>query len=196
LPRELFRRLATRPVRGSRVRAISPLGKTWMNGSSLQVRFIGRTAAQRALVRGQAQGRHLIDTRGASMARLVPGQAPVAGAVAAAWLLARGQPHAANALQLTLAFMGEGVTALAVGVGISGVAVPGVRVLIVSGGLLNHQRAVSWLTPLYIVIIGAPGWAESGGWIAGSAALHGLGLGLGLGDERAGAHDPALAFVR
>lgn len=134
-------------------------------------------AAQRTLVRGQAQGRHVIDTRSASMARLVPGQAPVAGAVAAAWLLARGQPHAANALQLTLACMGEGVTALAVGAGISGVAVPGVCVLIMTAGLLNHQRAVSWLTLLYVVTIGAAGWAESGGWIAGSAALNGPGPG-------------------
>jgi hypothetical protein len=54
LPRELFRRQATRPVRGGRVRAISPLGKTWMNGSTLHVRFIGGTAAQHAVVREQA----------------------------------------------------------------------------------------------------------------------------------------------
>jgi PAS domain S-box-containing protein len=115
--------------------------------------------------------------RGASIARLLLGLALVAGAAVAAWLLARGQPHAANALQLTLAFVGAGVTALAVGVGLSGVAIPGVCVLIVTAGLLTDQRTVSWLTLLYFVIIGALGWAESSGSIAGSAALHGLSLG-------------------
>lgn len=54
LPRELFRPQATRPGRPGRVRAISPIGKTWMNGSTLHVRFIGGTAAQRAKVQEQA----------------------------------------------------------------------------------------------------------------------------------------------
>ena len=46
---------ATRPGRaGGRTRAISPIGKTWMNGSTLHVRFIGGNAAQRARTREQA----------------------------------------------------------------------------------------------------------------------------------------------
>src|SRR5688572_31360605 len=39
---------------GGRPRAITPIGKTWMNGSRLQVRFIGGTAAQKTTVREQA----------------------------------------------------------------------------------------------------------------------------------------------
>lgn len=54
LPRELFRRQATRPGRGGRARAISPIGKAWMNGSTLHVRFIGGNAAQRAKAQEQA----------------------------------------------------------------------------------------------------------------------------------------------
>jgi len=53
LPRELLRPQAT-IRRGGRLRGVSPLGKTWMNGSTLRVRFIGGTAAQRAKVREQA----------------------------------------------------------------------------------------------------------------------------------------------
>lgn len=54
LPRDLFRPQALAPPRGGRVRAIAPIGKTWMNGSVLHVRFLGGTPAQRALVREQA----------------------------------------------------------------------------------------------------------------------------------------------
>ena len=50
LPRELLRPQAT-VRRGGRLRGVSPLGKTWMNGSTLRVRFIGGTAAQRAKAR-------------------------------------------------------------------------------------------------------------------------------------------------
>jgi hypothetical protein len=39
---------------GGRTRAIVPIGKLWMNGSTLRVRFIGGTAAQRAKVKEQA----------------------------------------------------------------------------------------------------------------------------------------------
>ncbi len=53
LPRDAMRMQATRRL-GGRVRAISPIGKTWMNGSTLRVRFMGGTAAQRALVKEQA----------------------------------------------------------------------------------------------------------------------------------------------
>ncbi len=54
LPRELFRPQAVRPGRPGRVRAISPIGKTWMNGSTLHVRFMGGSAAQQAKAREQA----------------------------------------------------------------------------------------------------------------------------------------------
>jgi hypothetical protein len=53
LPRDLMRFQQT-ARRGGRVRAISPIGKTWMNGSTLQVRFMGGTGAQRTLVQEQA----------------------------------------------------------------------------------------------------------------------------------------------
>jgi hypothetical protein len=54
LPRELFRPQAMRPDRPGRSRAISPIGKTWMNGSTLRVRFMGGTTAQRAKAQEQA----------------------------------------------------------------------------------------------------------------------------------------------
>lgn len=40
--------------RGGTTRAIMPIGKLWMNGSTLRVRFIGGTPAQRAKAREQA----------------------------------------------------------------------------------------------------------------------------------------------
>lgn len=40
---------------GGRTRAIMPIGKLWMNGSTLRVRFIGGTPAQHAKVKEQAQ---------------------------------------------------------------------------------------------------------------------------------------------
>lgn len=55
LPRELFRPQETMAAgRGGRTRAISPIGKTWMNGSTLRVRFIGGTPAQKANAKAQA----------------------------------------------------------------------------------------------------------------------------------------------
>jgi len=54
LPRELFKPQATTTTRGGRTRAISPIGKAWMNGSTLHVRFIGGTAAERANAQAQA----------------------------------------------------------------------------------------------------------------------------------------------
>jgi hypothetical protein len=55
LPRELMRPQATLPGRPGRTRAISPIGKTWMNGSTLHVRFMGGSAAQRAVAQTQAK---------------------------------------------------------------------------------------------------------------------------------------------
>ena len=46
LPRELMRPQSTTRA-GGRVRAISPIGKAWMNGSTLRVRFMGGTPARR-----------------------------------------------------------------------------------------------------------------------------------------------------
>jgi len=54
LPRELMRLQPTRRVRGGPPRAIAPIGKTWMNGSTLRVRFMGGTAAEQAVAREQA----------------------------------------------------------------------------------------------------------------------------------------------
>lgn len=54
LPRELMRFQPTVRGREGRVRAISPIGKTWMNGSTLRVRFLGGTPAEQAVVREQA----------------------------------------------------------------------------------------------------------------------------------------------
>jgi hypothetical protein len=39
---------------GGRVRAIAPIGKTWMNGSTLKVRFLGGTESEKATAREQA----------------------------------------------------------------------------------------------------------------------------------------------
>ena len=51
-PRDLMRFQPVSRMRDGRVRAISPIGKTWMNGSTLRVRFIGGTAAEQAVVDG------------------------------------------------------------------------------------------------------------------------------------------------
>jgi hypothetical protein len=53
LPQELARPQPTRRSGGG-MRAISPIGKSWMNGTTLRVRFIGGTAAERATAREQA----------------------------------------------------------------------------------------------------------------------------------------------
>lgn len=54
LPRELRRFQPVVRRRGGFVRAISPIGKVWMNGSKLRVRFMGGTAAEQAVAREQA----------------------------------------------------------------------------------------------------------------------------------------------
>jgi hypothetical protein len=41
--------------RGGRVRALMPIGKLWMNGTTLRVRFLGGSAAQQAKAKEQAQ---------------------------------------------------------------------------------------------------------------------------------------------
>jgi hypothetical protein len=55
LPKNLFQAQRTVPVRrGGPVRAISPIGKLWMNGSTLHVRFMGGSTAQRNTAKEQA----------------------------------------------------------------------------------------------------------------------------------------------
>lgn len=54
LPRELRTRARTARGPAGFVRALAPIGKTWMNGSSLRVRFLGGTPAERAKARDQA----------------------------------------------------------------------------------------------------------------------------------------------
>ena len=54
LPRELMRLQPTTRRRGGPVRAIAPIGKTWMNGSPLRVRFMAGTPAEKAVAREQA----------------------------------------------------------------------------------------------------------------------------------------------
>lgn len=54
LPRDMMRPQRTQRAVKGRTRAISPIGKTWMNGTTLKVRFLGGTAAQQVLVREQA----------------------------------------------------------------------------------------------------------------------------------------------
>jgi hypothetical protein len=54
LPRDLRRPQDTTPMRGGRMRGVAPIGKTWMNGSTLQVRFVGGSAAERANAKAQA----------------------------------------------------------------------------------------------------------------------------------------------
>ena len=106
----------------------------------------------------------------------------LAGAGAAGWWLQRaGRPHTANALQLTLAAICAGTAGLVVGVGINGVAVPGICLLIITAGLLADQRAITALTALYLALVAALAWAESAGWIAGHLAL----LPLGVADRAA-----------
>ena len=53
LPRDLMRLQPTTRT-GGRTRAVAPIGKTWANGSTLQVRFLGGTSEQKKIVRDQA----------------------------------------------------------------------------------------------------------------------------------------------
>src|SRR5512139_3376287 len=54
LPRDLRRFQPTERARDGRTRAIAPIGKTWMNGTTLHVRFMGGTAAEQSTAREQA----------------------------------------------------------------------------------------------------------------------------------------------
>jgi len=54
LPRDLLRPREAVPTPSGRSRAIAVRGKTWINGSTLKVRFLGGTAAEQATARAQA----------------------------------------------------------------------------------------------------------------------------------------------
>ena len=54
LPRDLLRPRETTQGPGGRVRAIAPKGKSWINGSTLRVRFMEGTTAEQATARAQA----------------------------------------------------------------------------------------------------------------------------------------------
>ena len=54
MPRKRLRFQSTRRVAGGVLRAINPRGTAWINGSTLSVRFIGGSAAQKAIAREQA----------------------------------------------------------------------------------------------------------------------------------------------
>jgi Astacin (Peptidase family M12A)/Bacterial pre-peptidase C-terminal domain len=54
LPRDMMRFQRTIRPPGGRVRAIAPIGKTWMNGSTLQVRFMGGSSPEQGVAREQA----------------------------------------------------------------------------------------------------------------------------------------------
>jgi Astacin (Peptidase family M12A) len=54
LPRDLLRPQEAVPGVPGRARALAVRGKTWMNGTTLKVRFMGGTAAQQAKTREQA----------------------------------------------------------------------------------------------------------------------------------------------
>ena len=54
LPRDLRRFQPTECARNRRVRAISPIGKTWMNGTILHVRFMGGSSTEQSTAREQA----------------------------------------------------------------------------------------------------------------------------------------------
>ena len=55
LPRDLMRFQLTTRMRGGMTRAIAPIGKTWMNGSTLRVRFMGGTPTEQNIARQQAE---------------------------------------------------------------------------------------------------------------------------------------------
>lgn len=54
LPRDLMRPQQVRRRRDGTAAAIAPIGKTWMNGTTLKVMFMGGTAAQRQVTKTQA----------------------------------------------------------------------------------------------------------------------------------------------
>jgi len=54
LPKDLMQLQMTKPSRGGIRRAVAPIGKTWMNGSTLRVRFLGGSSVEKTVAREQA----------------------------------------------------------------------------------------------------------------------------------------------
>ena len=113
LPRDLMQ-LQVTTRRAGRVRAISPIGKTWMNGSTLRVRFMGGTNAERARVQEQAgwwtQHANLkFEFNNAPSAEIRITFDPNDGAWSYVGTDARGIP--ANEATMNLGFMDGGTTA-------------------------------------------------------------------------------------
>jgi len=113
LPRELMR-LQPTTRSGGRVRAIAPIGKTWMNGSTLRVRFLGGTARQHAIVREQAgwwaeHANLRFDFDGSANAEIRIAFDPNDGAWSYVGTDCRGIP--ANQPTMNLGFMDGGTTA-------------------------------------------------------------------------------------
>ena len=54
LPKDLMQLQMTKPSRGGIRRAVAPIGKTWMNGSTLRVRFLGGSPTEKAVAKEQA----------------------------------------------------------------------------------------------------------------------------------------------
>lgn len=54
LPKDLMRFQMTKPTKSGIRRAIAPIGKTWMNGSTLRVRFMGGTPTEQGVAKEQA----------------------------------------------------------------------------------------------------------------------------------------------
>jgi hypothetical protein len=54
LPKDMMRLQPVLRARQGRTRAMSPIGKTWMNGSTLRMRFINGSSAQQNIAREQA----------------------------------------------------------------------------------------------------------------------------------------------
>jgi astacin (peptidase family M12A) len=54
LPKDLMRLQPTLRTREGRERAIAPIGKTWMNGSTLHVRFMSGSSTEQDVAREQA----------------------------------------------------------------------------------------------------------------------------------------------
>ncbi|MDO8356370.1 MAG: hypothetical protein Q7U76_08290 [Nitrospirota bacterium] len=57
LPRDLMRLQRTKPMRDGVRRAIAPIGKTWINGSTLNMRFMGGTSTEQTVAKQQAECR-------------------------------------------------------------------------------------------------------------------------------------------
>src|SRR5262245_25557534 len=54
LPSEVVQSYEVSRMPGGRLRAISPLRKQWVNGSTIRIRFLGGTAQQQAMVTSMA----------------------------------------------------------------------------------------------------------------------------------------------